>query len=114
MSMEEAFAPALAKYKAEVIFATFGHLEPKPRRKYRGYIVFTWAGYGGNIDIITASFKGLNDSPGLCMDMQDFVSRYFERRDWTGRGTVRRFDGVYMRFKNGKCRFSGKVRRVKI
>ena len=38
MSLAEAFAPAEARHRAQVVSATFGHLAPQVRKKYRGTV----------------------------------------------------------------------------
>ncbi len=111
MSLADAFAPAEAAYAAQVVGATWGHLAPEPRRAYQGYIVFAHAGYGGAVVLLDASFVDLDDSPWLCEDMTEYVDAAVDRTK-DSRGSVFRFDGTYMKFKNGRCRFSGKLRRL--
>ena len=106
MSLAEAFAPAEARHRSQVMAATFGHLAPQVRKKYRGTILFTHSNYG-QLVVIRADFKNLPDSPWLFEHLNDFV---FERA--TERGKVYRFEGSYMLFKNGKPSFSGTVTEV--
>lgn len=104
--MQEAFAPAEAEYRNRVIHATWGHLAPEPRKKYRGYVLFTFGEYG-DITVIKDNFEGLPDSPWFYEHVHEFASRKVKTR-----GRVYRFDGTYMMLKNGNSRFSGKVRVV--
>jgi hypothetical protein len=94
--------------KEAVMNDTWGHLTPKPRQKYTGHILFTTGCYG-DVVIIQDNFKNLPSSPWYYDHVTDFVyqnSKKFET------GTVVRFDGTYMKFKNGNCRFSGKFKTV--
>lgn len=106
MSLAQAFAPAEAAHRARVISATFGHLAPSVRKKYRGTIVFTHSAYGQLVPI-RAEFQNLPDSPWFYEHLQDFVA---ERASEPGK--VYRFDGTYMVFKNGSPSFAGTVREV--
>lgn len=82
---------------------TWGHLAPVARRVYQGYMVFTLGAYG-DITLIDARWDGLDDSPWLFEDMQDYIADRAQES-----GTVYRFDGTYTMYKNGGHRFSGKV-----
>jgi hypothetical protein len=106
MTLYDAFAPAEARYKAQVIGATWGHLRAKPRKRHRARIVFARAGYGGATVIITASVRGVSDSPWLYDHMMDFAHRKARRR------LVHVFEGHYYALKNGGGRFIGKVSRL--
>lgn len=101
-TMADAFAPAEAKYKAEVMAATWGHLAPKPK-KYEGTILFAHGEYGDLVPL-RAAFHGLPDSPWFFDDMTDWI---FEQK--TEEGKIYLFVGSYTKFKNGNCRFSGKT-----
>lgn len=107
MSLADAFAGADADFKSRVMHSTWGHLAPEPRRVYPGVIVFAFSAYG-DIVPITSDFKGLDDSPWFFDHMQEFIGKKA-----LVRGTIYRFDGTYLMFKNGNGRFSGKVRTVK-
>ena len=109
MSLEgniAAFAPAEAAYRAKVLGATFGHLAPSVRKKYRGTIVFAQSEYGSLVPI-RADFKNLPDSPWFFEHLNDFVAKRAAEA-----GTVYKFEGTYMVFKNGRPSFSGTVREV--
>jgi hypothetical protein len=113
MSLASAFAPAEAHYKAQVYAETFGHLAPTPRQTYEGWMVLTWAGYGGDLIVISAEWKDLDDSPWLFDDMQDYLGKLTENNR-AKRGEVYKFVGTYTKFKNGNYRFSGKLQRIPI
>jgi hypothetical protein len=105
MSLEEAFAPYEAVRKAQVLRATWGHLRAKPNRvKHKATILFTCAGYGGDIVIVSASIEGVSDSPWLFQEMQELAIRRAKP------SRVSRFDGVYYVQKNGRGRFVGATR----
>lgn len=106
MSLAQAVAPAEAAHRAKVLAATFGHLAPSIRKKYRGVIVFTQSVFGQLVPI-RADFKDLPDSPWFFEHLNDFVG---ERA--TEPGKVYKFEGTYMLFKNGKPSFSGNVTEV--
>jgi len=108
--MEAAFAPATEKYRAEVLGATFGHLAPRPQEKYSGEIVFTHAEYGDSV-VIRSTIE-IDDSPWFYEDLHDFVAQDRICRVKIENGSVYRFVGTYTKFKNGNCRFSGKVEKV--
>jgi hypothetical protein len=103
MSLAQAFAPAEAAHRAQVLAATFGHLAPSIRKKYHGSILFTQSAYGSLVPI-RADFPDLPDSPWFFEHLNDFVA---ERAREPGK--VYRFDGTYMVFRNGSPSFSGKV-----
>ena len=106
MSLAEAFAPAENKYRNQVLANTWGHLAPKPQNKYEGYILFTLGAYG-DITVIDCEFKDLDDSPWFYDHMYDFVCNNSQER-----ASTYLFEGTYTMFKNGKCRFSGKILEV--
>lgn len=106
----EAFAEHEARYKAAVMNSTWGHLAPKPRRVYRGEILFAHGEYR-DLVVLRSNFKGLPDSPWFYEDLHNFVADKASKRR---SGAVLRFVGTYTMFKNGKGRFSGKVRDVRI
>ena len=91
-----------------VMRGTWGHLAPEHRKVYHGEILFAFGEYGDIIPI-RCNFEGLPDSPWFYDQMTDFIAE--KSKD---KGTIYRFEGTYMLFKNGKCRFSGKVNKVKV
>lgn len=75
-NLADAFAPAEAHYKAQVMQETWGHLAPKKGKTYTGRIVYTMGVYdGGDINptIIVCDFPGLPDSPWFYEHLGDFI-----------------------------------------
>lgn len=97
--------------KNEVMRDTWGHLAPEPRRKYYGYILVAYA-FNGNIMILDWQFESLEASPWQFQHFVTFVNQYIDRcfRDGIDLepGNVYRYDGWYMPYKNGGCRFQAK------
>jgi hypothetical protein len=110
VSLATAFAPAEAAHRSAVMHATWGHLAPEPRRLYRGEILFAHGDYGDHV-VIRCKFKDLPDSPWFYDQLTDWTS---DKAFKHPRGTILKFEGTYMMFKNGKGRFSGQVRRVRV
>jgi hypothetical protein len=103
MSLADAFAPYEAQYKAEVMANTWGHLYPEPRKKYPGFVIFAHSAYG-DLVVIKSEFDDLPDSPWFFEDLRMLLMKYE-----TESGKVYRFDGYYMKYKNGNCIFAGKT-----
>lgn len=112
MSLGSAMAEWQAYEAAKIQAATFGHLAPRPRTTYPGEILFTFGEYG-DLTLIRVSFDNLPDSPWLMEDMLDFIGDKSVKHK-IKEGNVYKFTGTYTKFKNGKCRFSGKTKLVKI
>lgn len=82
--MEQAFAPAEAKYREDVKRATWGHLAPQKNKVYKGHIVFAVGCYGDdplNPVVLACSFKDrqgqeLTDSPWFFDSLSDFVGEF--------------------------------------
>lgn len=107
MTWDDAFAPAEARYKSEVMAATWGHLAPRQRKTYRGYILFAIPAYdSGTPCIIEAEFKGLADSPWLYDAMWDFACSVERGDEGEGAG-VYRFDGTFRNYE-----FNGEIKRL--
>ena len=108
MSLADAFASAEAEYRNRVMHSTWGHLAPVPRKPYTGGILFTHTEYGDLVPI-RSSFPELPDSPWFYRHLHDFVADKARTP-----ATVYRFEGTYTMLKNGRSRFSGKVRKVRL
>jgi len=107
MSLADAFAPAEARYKAQVMFDTFGHLYPQPGNKYQGRIVFVISAYGGNCCILHSEWQGLEDSPLLFETMSDV----FDNSRVRGRHDIFEWTGELICYKNGNTRLTkGKLK----
>ena len=107
MALDEAFAAHEAKDRAAILADTWGHLGPKPRTDYHGWMVWAHSAYGGDILLVDAALDGLPDSPWLHEDMVEYIGEHMGEP-----GNVYRWEGTYTKFKNGQCRFSGQVSRV--
>lgn len=119
MSLADAFAPTEARYAAQVMAATWGHLYPELGHRYKGRIRFVIAAYGGNHCILAADWGTLQDSPVL----YDAMMTVFEkpvlksRSKYAIMGEVRRdvfeWEGELIVCKNGTFRLSkGKIRTI--
>jgi len=106
--MAEAFAPAQEWYKLQVQSITWGHLAPKPRKKYKGFVLFTYTAWKNCVPI-EALFDGLDCPPWFFDDLMEFVS---EQCTDDRNGQVWRFDGTYTKNDNDTCAFVGTIRRV--
>lgn len=104
----EAFAAPEGKYRAQVLKATFGHLEQKRGDVQPGWFVFSISDYGGQHVILGSDWGSLPDSPGLYWAMMDYVEEHGVR------GQVTRLVGTVTRLQNGKYRISGKRQVVKM
>lgn len=63
-SWAETFAPIAAKYREDVMQATWGHLAPMKNTSYKGVVLFTSTAYNsGRIVLIDSNFENLDDSP---------------------------------------------------
>jgi hypothetical protein len=107
MSLADAFAPVEAKYRAQVIAATWGHLAPEPQRLYRARVIFTCAAYSGTYSIINAKLD-VPDSPWLFDHLIELAMR--KARD----GRVSVFEGTYRITKTGRGIWKGTTRVVRI
>ena len=103
---------ALSGGKYQRIMAeTWGHLAPKGGTTYPCEMVFAHSEYG-DIILISSRIDGLEDSPWLFEDMNEYIGSRFDPPN-TKKYGVFRFNGTYTKSKNGKCRFCGEVTEVK-
>lgn len=106
-NLADAFAPADAHYREQVMQATWGHLAPQRNIAYPGSIVFAVGCYGSdplNPTVLSCGFKDLDDSPWFFDAMSEFLSsRTFKP------GAVYRFDGSFKNY-----RFRGKITKQEI
>lgn len=114
-TMAKAFAPIEARYHAQIMAETWGHLAPEENKTYRGHVVFSIGCFGSdylNPTILTCEFKAkdrqLDDSPWFYDALADFL------QDGQGIakqrypiGSVWRFDGSFKNYK-----FNGSMRRL--
>jgi hypothetical protein len=108
MSLANAFVGSDARYKAQVIAATWGHLEMKTNTLQKGWFVFSITAYSGHHVILGSDWGDVPDSPGLYEAMEDYIFRHGKR------GVVMRLEGHIRRYKNGAYRIGGKRKIMKI
>ena len=108
MSLEQAFAGVDARYRAQVMHETWGHLEQKRGELQRGWFTFAIADYGGQHVILASDWGALPDSPGLFIAMMDYVARHGVR------GSTMRLEGHVRRFKNGSYQIGGRRYVIKL
>ena len=111
-TMAEVFAPVEARYHAQILKETWGHLAAVKNRKYTGHITWALGCYGDenlNPTILEAELKGsdgklLDGGPWLFDAMIDFLHSHS-----TEEGAVFRFDGFFRNYE-----FVGSIRRLKL
>lgn len=104
-TQKEVYAPIEARHRAQVMKMTWGHLAPRKNKAYRGHIVFAVGCFGDdplNPTMLSAEFKGLDDSPWFFDAMRDFTEA--QKGD---PGNVYRFDGTFRNYD-----FVGKITTV--
>lgn len=116
MSLAQVLGEIEAHNREIVYQETWGHLAPKVKEVYEGFILFTH-GCHGDITVIQWDFKlpdgtELDASPWLYRDMHDFVGDHIMAKDHPG--GIWRFDGTFKRNKNGTSRWTGKVRPMRV
>lgn len=107
-----------AEYIEAVMQDTWGHLNPKVREVYSGHILFTRGAHASDYCVIDWEFKlpdgtELDSSPWLFTDMHDQVLNWIEAKG-DRCGGIWQFDGTFERLKNGKSRWRGKVRPMRV
>lgn len=113
------FARACLSWEAhernKVMAMTWGHLYPPLGNRFKGHIDFVVGGYS-QVDCqpCSISFEGINDSPVLYDDVQNFLFNRFQTEDsaaHTFKGTIRlpagfyRWTGIYRKCKNESSQF---------
>jgi hypothetical protein len=105
--MADAFARVEAKYRDQVICATWGHLAAKKDKTYEGRIVYAVGCYGNddmNPTALVSDFKGLDNSPWEF----DAVDEFLHHKDTPKEsGCVYEFVGTMC---NYECR--GTIRKL--
>lgn len=111
MSLADAFVESESRYKAQVMHATFGHLEAEPGTEHEGAFLFIY-GQHGDMVVIESDFPTFGEGPRYFADRQDFMWDQIRDNGPCSEVGVYRFVGKYKRFKNGNTRFTGKIQRV--
>jgi len=91
----------------KVMQDTWGHLEPKIRNKYFGWIIVA-VGVYDEIIIVDHCFPGLDNSPWQYDDFQKFIRNKLLDFD----PGVYKLKGWYMKYKNGNYHIGGKFIRL--
>ncbi|QIG69186.1 hypothetical protein EVB78_152 [Rhizobium phage RHph_N1_15] len=92
---------------------TWGHLAPKVREPYTGFILWTHTIHGDILPIDwafkTTAGEELPGSPWFATDLSDHLCREFDR-GCKHDGGIWRWEGTFIRNKNGTSKFSGRSR----
>lgn len=110
-TMAEVFAPVEARYHAQVLKETWGHLAPIKNRKYKGHIIWALGCFGSehlNPTVLQYDLKGvdgndLESSPWFFDAMIDFLQEQSRAE-----GTLWRFDGFFRNYE-----FVGVIQQLK-
>jgi hypothetical protein len=110
--LADAFAPAVAAYRAEVLKETWGHLAAAKNKKYHGTLTFACGIFGSddlNPTAIACEFKTrkgetLESSPWFYDAMMEFM-----QEQETEAGGVYRFEGYFRNYE-----FHGTIRRLNL
>lgn len=107
--MRETLTTIAAHQHAVVTARTFGHLVPKPRTTYNGWILFTLTAFGDTC-IIDFEFKDLDSSPWFNSDILDYIGEHTNKikKDYA----VIKWNGHYKKFKNGNFKFKGEFKEI--
>lgn len=110
MSLADVADSIDAVNRARVEADTWGHLAPEPGRVYAGTMILAHGCYGRDgLMPVRVEFEELPSSPWFYDDLCDWLCD----QD-TERGEVYRFAGTYRKFRNGRHRFTGRLRRVEL
>ena len=90
MSMESVMAESDAKYKAAVIHATWGHLDPAPGVTYKGQLIAAYTDYGESV-VIGDKFEGIPGGPLFYAE----VHRLADEMTRSGKVGIYKFTGTY-------------------
>jgi hypothetical protein len=106
-TMAEVFAPVEARYHAQILKETWGHLAAVKNRKYRGHIIWGLGCFGSenlNPTVLQCELEGLDSSPWFFDALIDFLQDHSSEE-----GAVFRFDGFFRNYE-----FVGSIRRLKL
>lgn len=111
-TIADAFAPAEAAYRAQVMEDTWGHLAPHRNALYRGHITFALGCCGSdglNPTVLECEFVNrkhgeIDGSPWFHDAMNDFLQSLGGNE-----GAVYRFDGAFRNYE-----FKGSVRQLQL
>jgi len=111
MSLASVWGEIEARNRAVVMRQTWGHLDTKPGEAHVGHVLFA-LGCHGDIVVLEWDFEGVEANPWIYDELHEFVGQHIDKTDraWG----VWLFEGTYRVFKNGKHKFSGKVRPCRV
>ncbi len=84
---------------------TWGHLAPKQGRSYKGYMIWAYGGWG-DIILLEAAFKNLDDSPWLFDAMQEYIGENLSSEG------IYKWEGCFEKVDEGCYCFGGKIKRL--
>jgi hypothetical protein len=96
-TIEDVFAPIEAKYKADIMKNTWGHLAPKKNKVYKGKIVYAVGCFGNdslNPTVLVCNFKELDSSPWFFNALTDFIHSLKLKEE----GCVYEFEGYFKNY----------------
>jgi len=96
-TIDDAFFPVDALYRAEVYKATWGHCAPQKNKSSDGFIVFALGCYEGgalNPTVLQCDLAGMDDSPWFYDAMIDFLQGLGGEE-----GEVYHWSGVFRNYK---------------
>lgn len=91
--------------KQQVMQETWGHLAPKKGKTYKGYMIWAYGGWG-EIVLLAAAFKNLNDSPWLFEAMQEYIGEHLD-----GEG-IYKWEGHFSKLKKECYCFGGEIKKL--
>jgi len=124
MSLANACAEIYCQYYHQIRRETWGHLAPKPNKKYKLEIVIACSEYSSGEVVVVKTEGDVPDSPWFFEDMniwmRDISKEHYDKEEGVfispkiKEGTVHRFIGTYVKYKNGNYKFLGQLTEIKI
>lgn len=112
-TMDDVFAPVEAKYKAEVMFQTWGHQDAKVGEVHHGWFTFIH-GQHGDMAVLESDFPTFGEGPGYFAHRDDFIWSKVKNDGPCSEVGLYRFDGSYrLNKRTGSGIFTGKVQRLR-
>jgi hypothetical protein len=112
--------PAEAPYVEAILQDTWGHLAPKPKDIYQGFIIIaksTFSGHGTiplEFELRNGAGELLQSSPWFYEDLNEFCYTATKDKPTPDDWGLWKWEGTYERLKNGKTRWRGKARPLRI
>jgi hypothetical protein len=99
-----AFAEHEARYRAQIMADTWGHLDAQPGTTHSGYVVYAYTAWG-QAEVIEAEFDGVAGGPAFYEHVNEFA---YEQTEATKVPGVWRWNGTYRVGRRGTAYFKGK------